>query len=155
MSIAKHKYILKPIKYLRIAELTRKYAMDSNFYENGEIEILVDTINSKEKTKLFNFINSLMWIEYTLNKIVKTNNNDIDYVPEIKQTHFEIVENFNGSNNIIFSFDRNPLYDPSNAKLVLNSELLSNPIDGINRISFGSFYEEDLNLFILNLYGRN
>lgn len=155
MSIAKHKYILKPIKYLRIAELIRKYAMDSNFYENGEIEILVDTINSKEKTKLFNFINSLMWIEYTLNKIVKTNNNDIDYVPEIKQTHFEIVENFNGSNNIIFSFDRNPLYDPSNAKLVLNSELLSNPIDGINRISFGSFYEEDLNLFILNLYGRN
>lgn len=155
MSIAKHKYILKPIKYLRIAELIRKYAMDSNFYENGEIEILVDTISSKEKTKLFNFINSLMWIEYTLNKIVKTNNNDIDYVPEIKQTHFEIVENFNGSNNIIFSFDRNPLYDPSNAKLVLNSELLSNPIDGINRISFGSFYEEDLNLFILNLYGRN
>lgn len=155
MSIAKHKYILKPIKYLRIADLIRKYAMDSNFYENGEIEILVDTINSKEKTKLFNFINSLMWVEYTLNKIVKTNNNDIDYVPEIKQTHFEIVENFNGSNNIIFSFDRNPLYDPSNAKLVLNSELLSNPIDGINRISFGSFYEEDLNLFILNLYRRN
>lgn len=139
--------------YLRIAELIRQFGMDENFYKDGEIELLVNTIDIKEKTKLFDFINSLMWVEYTVEKIVKTDpdKNDIEYVQELKQTHFEIVNNFSGDNSIIFRFDRNPLYNSSTAKLVLDSKLLSEFIVKINKITIGRFHSEDLNSYILNM----
>lgn len=143
------------IGYNEMANKFKEYAIDYDFYQNGEIELILNTTSAKFKEEFVVFFNNLIWINYQFTTLTKNEDGEDEYKTKIRQTHFEIVENLEGSNIVILSYDRNPLYDDKYANVVLSINTLYNKKSPVKLyyVQFGSKYKHDMNININNNIG--